>query len=383
MDKSKNRIETARQPHTTKASTPYASNGVLQPHSLYPNTSPLMKSQVNEHDQDVDEDYDSYYQSDFIPLSLDDDPFMIRNKSMRYTHFLSINPNGNLGDEMFRYAALLGIAKRNFMNPIFEKGSFLSSIFNVTLTSKPSNDIHSWPIFLEEETYSYDYRTEELNYKIDIQHSGTFHSWKYFQDIKDAVGREFTFQPYIFDTSKLFIESAIRKLFGEDETIESTITVGVHLNMGSNLNPNAVTNGFTFASIDYIDTAMAYFHSKYSTQNLLFIVCSDDPEYSRSKISELPIASRMPIVYADNDTFDLEMASTPRIERIENEEMHLCLLSLCSHNIISTGSFSWWVGWFTKGTVIYYDNFPLPDSPLDDEFAPEDYYMPHWIGMFL
>lgn len=61
--------------------------------------------------------------------------------------------------------------------------------------------------------------------------------------------------------------------------------------------------------------------------------------------------------------------------------VNLAVISLCDHVIITVGTFGWWGGWLSGGTVIYYKKFPRPGSELDKKFVPENYYPRKWIGL--
>ena len=59
----------------------------------------------------------------------------------------------------------------------------------------------------------------------------------------------------------------------------------------------------------------------------------------------------------------------------------LCSLSLCDHVITSTGTFSWWAGFFSRGIVTYQAQYALPGSYQWKQFVLADYVLPHWIGL--
>ncbi|ELT93801.1 hypothetical protein CAPTEDRAFT_49636, partial [Capitella teleta] len=56
----------------------------------------------------------------------------------------------------------------------------------------------------------------------------------------------------------------------------------------------------------------------------------------------------------------------------------LAMLAACDHVISSTGTFSFWAGWLSKGVVLYYKNFPRKGSPLDKVFQPADAFPEYW-----
>ena len=61
----------------------------------------------------------------------------------------------------------------------------------------------------------------------------------------------------------------------------------------------------------------------------------------------------------------------------------MAVLSSCNHVITSTGTFSWWIGYFSKGIVLYYKSFPRKGFWLiNTQFeGMGDYFLPRWIGL--
>ena len=70
---------------------------------------------------------------------------------------------------------------------------------------------------------------------------------------------------------------------------------------------------------------------------------------------------------------------------VENSpmEVDLAVLSRCNHTIMTVGTFGWWAAWLASGQVVYYANFPRPNSPLATEFSKSkaDYFPPNWVGL--
>lgn len=61
----------------------------------------------------------------------------------------------------------------------------------------------------------------------------------------------------------------------------------------------------------------------------------------------------------------------------------MCIVShLCDHVITTVGTFSFWCGYLSEGTVIYYKDM-LPDGYRDKTrwFVSDDYWPPDWIGL--
>jgi galactoside 2-L-fucosyltransferase 1/2 len=112
---------------------------------------------------------------------------------------------GRLGNHMFVYATLLGIAVKNNMTPIFYKGyqplkdtfRSLVAIENVRLLgSNTSVNPSSKVEVLEISNWIYDNRFELLHtLSASEVHIGTYlQSWKYFSHIEPEIRSQFTFK---------------------------------------------------------------------------------------------------------------------------------------------------------------------------------------------
>lgn len=68
-----------------------------------------------------------------------------------------------------------------------------------------------------------------------------------------------------------------------------------------------------------------------------------------------------------------------------NVEVHMCLLTLCDHLIITGGSsYSWWAAYLLKnpdGKVVYNKNYLIKGTFLYQQTRHEDYMYPKWIGL--
>lgn len=340
---------------------------------------------LNNDGSDSMEDYSSDYAVDAVTeqvaTCLDDDPSLNLTNVSKFSHYLTANGSGGIGSLMFRYASLLGMARDNHMTPVIPQHHKLLDIFELSKASPYDGALASWHNFEEDYALSYDVRTQNLNYGIDIKLVGHYQSFKYFETIYATLHNEFTFKRSIVDVATSFLSSAVDKFEASRLSKQSVITVALHYRRGNLLAAEQQQRGYTVATLDYVDTAMSYYLAKYSPEALLFVVCSDEPDFIRHKLSAMFITRRVTVVYADVTSFELELASVPALADISRAEVQLCLLSLCDHSIITTGAFSWWAGWLANGTVLYYAGFPRPYSALDDQFLPSDYYPPHWIGI--
>ncbi|XP_067654027.1 galactoside alpha-(1,2)-fucosyltransferase 1-like [Haliotis asinina] len=255
---------------------------------------------------------------------------------------------GRLGNKMFQYAALLGLAHRHGFTPYVFQNENLAQTFDLTHISptKYSN----LPVYFEKAAATYDKCLETMRTDWSWRLGGYYQSWRYFSDIGDIVRKEFTF--------KENIRISVRNQFAQLEAKgKGRPKVGVHIRRGDMGVPSTIKQGYTIAPAEYFHKAMAYFRNR--LKEPLFVVCSDDMNWSKTHLGS---ESDVVFVHA-NQNFDL------------------ATLSSCNHSIISTGTYGWWGAWLAGGETIYYKKFPKNGSWLASQYVAEDYFPPSWIGM--
>ncbi len=274
------------------------------------------------------------------------------------SHYLTIGIQGRLGNAMFEYASMVGIARRNSMMPCIPADvPMLTAAFRIT--AKVCHDTSTWPAFGERYACSYDNRTELLNNAGNVELMGFFQSWRYFRDIERDLRRELKFHQQILEVAEIYVADVMHKYFPETSR-RDVIIVGVHVRRSDMLKDYNEDLGYTVADRDYLDKAMSHFERLFGSRRLLFIVCSDDVVWSQENI--LPRrGSRLEFSTALSDVEDL------------------ALLSLCDHTVITVGTFGWWGAWLAGGNVTYFSDFPRAGSYLDELFSRDDYYKTNWI----
>jgi hypothetical protein len=122
---------------------------------------------------------------------------------------------GRLGNQMFIYAALLGIAAMNNMTPVYTGGynpmhntfKSLVAIDNARIarpagaSTEQLNEVSNW---------IYDNRYELLHRSlaVEVHITGYFQSWKYFSHIEPVVRRQFTFKDAYVQVATEFLRKA-------------------------------------------------------------------------------------------------------------------------------------------------------------------------------
>jgi hypothetical protein len=229
---------------------------------------------------------------------------MITHKSIGYS--------GRLGNQMFQYAALKATALKNkydyaLPNHLNIKPDGLFDLTNQKWIEYKldlfdgfelkCNIIDELPLneYIEK-SFTFDPNIFNINDNTSID--GYYQSYKYFEEYKDEIKKDFTFKFEIY--SKCF-----------NIISQYNNPVSIHIRRGDYVKHP----GYWVVTPEYIQKALNYF----SDQEYTFLVFSDDIEWCKQ-------------IFPKEVTF------------IEggNQFEDLCLMSLCKHNIIANSSFSWW-----------------------------------------
>ncbi len=280
------------------------------------------------------------------------------NKTFKYTHFLSMDFGGGLGNLMFEYAALYGVAKFNGMISVISEDTYISTVFPF-MYAESTKELNPGRYFLKfrERQSNFDKRVFRLNFLRDIQLEGFYQSWKYFEHAKKDIKKQFQFSEDVEKEAQIFLWDAFRNSKFTDR--QDLTFVGIHIRRGDFLEIANVERGYSVANVEYIKRAMSYFRKKY--KNVIFVVCSDDKKWSRNNVK----SQTDHVAYSFHGTASLD----------------LCILSKCNHTIMTVGTFGWWAAWLAGGETVYYKGFPLKGSKLYYNFEKKDFYYPHWIAM--
>lgn len=257
-----------------------------------------------------------------------------------------LGPNGRLGNQLFQYAALIGISKNNgyelIIPPSLEenewKDHFIFKAFGEEIINFFNHKIGfiNAPTIIEDE-YMYD-RPKKHMFNQNLFHScpdnvniqGWFQSYKYFENVKNEIRQAFKF--------KKIIEKPFDKY------------VAIHVRRGDHL------TGYMHHPVlpmDYYDAAMKLF------DGYNFVIISDDPEWCKQQ-----------------DVFKDCYFSK---EKDHIDDMNL--MSQADHNIIANSTFSWWGAWLNnhknKRVIVPQTWYgPAYNYQSSDDICP-----PEWIKL--
>ncbi|KAK2167764.1 hypothetical protein LSH36_24g05012 [Paralvinella palmiformis] len=261
-----------------------------------------------------------------------------------------------LGNAMFIYAAVVGVAGRLNASTMMERSCRVVDVF--TLSALVVSDLRlSLPMYAVYEEFgrrasAYDINIKKLRGGNTLLR-GYFQSWRYFDEAFAEVRKEFVFAEGTSEAAAEFLGKSLP----EGWKGRSFVRVGVHIRRGDLLKEYYKNYGYATADKEYFDRAMDYFKRRYSS--VQFVVCSDDIRWAKENV----LGDH--VVYSEDHRDYEDMA----------------ILSRCNHTIISVGSFGWWAAWLANGTTIYYDNWPKEYSKLEYHVNKKTYFPPDWIPM--
>lgn len=252
---------------------------------------------------------------------------------------------GRLGNQMFQYAALRGLAAKHgyeyCLPPRSVVGTRDSNVVNSDITMFECFKIPDAPKMVT--NYP---RVMESTHCLDeglwnscpdnISLVGYFQTEKYFKHIEADIRKAFTFVDEIAQPTK----EAFVSNFGDTEVI------AIHVRRG-----------------DYL---LHHHHIK------------QDSAYYKNGLELLP--TNLPVmIFSDGIDWcrEQEVFSGDRFYFVEgnNTGVDLCLQTLCSYHIIANSSFSWWGSWLanSKKTI-------APSKWFGGDYKdPKDLYLSSWI----
>ena len=249
---------------------------------------------------------------------------------------------GHLGNQMFQFAALVGLGakhERNFCIPPYEafgKAYYQPLRSNIYDAFQPRaiKKLTKFPT-LQEAHFHFDENLFENLPEEDVNLYGFFQSEKYFAHCKDRVRDHFRFDKETKSLATLMRQQLSGKI------------LGIHVRRTDYLtNPNHHSLG-----LDYYERALA------EMPDVTGVIFTDDTEWAMKQK-----------LFPDERFFVSEMTD-PYID--------LCLMSLCNYHIIGNSSYSWWGAWLAESErVIAPKHWFAGDAAAHDT---KDLYLPDWL----
>ena len=279
--------------------------------------------------------------------------------------FDHIGTMGRLGNQMFQYAALKGIAAHRGYeytippeNPRIQIDNYgLIEAFELS-DNKKIGWLNTQYDIIAEKHFHFD---EDLfnTFPDGSGLYGFFQSEKYFKHIEDEIREDFTFKKEWLEPCEGF-----RKDLGDE-------VIFLHVRRGD---PNlADKRGFKWAytqcssqhppqPLEYYEKALKEFDD-----DMPVVVFSDSIDWVKEQDLFKPdrfMISEPEDKYADG-------SFTPYVD--------LCLMSLCSHAIIANSSMSWWGAWLISNPDKQVIAPKMWFGPAYADKDTKDLYYPNWI----
>ena len=301
-----------------------------------------------------------------IKLTVGKNSTSYEERSPCFTVYFERHTKTGLGNHLCYYAALKYAAWLTGRQPFILSPSDVTKLdkaFDLDI-ARVSNGIQcAVREFRHAVVYAYNVDMKLLvnvDANVSIWLSRSSCSWRYTKPIEQQLRRELRFRRQLTEFAETFLSANVPRGWNAS----TLVRVGVHVRRGDFLRAAAVRRGFTVASKEYLERAMAYFVQRFT--QVQFIVASNDLRWCRKNINASSFDQT-----TVNITFSVRHST----------EQDLALLARCDHMIMTTGTFGWWAAWLANGTTIYYKNFPRRGTHLWPLSRTADYFPPTWIGM--
>lgn len=242
--------------------------------------------------------------------------------------FNSLGNLGRLGNQLFQYASLRGIAFKNNQRHMVPKTELFDHFEMVNANIGRQNA----PVF-QEKNFHFD---EELltKFQYDIDLFGYYQSEKYFKHIEGEIRQDFAFKKHIYEPCWEMIKEIPERM-------------SLHVRRGDYLQKPDCHPPCT---IEYYEQALSKFDD-----SIPVLIFGDDPQWCR----EQKLFSSDRFMIAEGNTVEVD----------------LCLMAMCQYHILSNSSLAWWAAWLANSqSVVAPKRWFGPSLPHNTD----DLYLEHW-----
>jgi hypothetical protein len=244
-----------------------------------------------------------------------------------------LGSNGRIGNQMFQYASLRGIAKnRGFdflIPPENNLGRTNYCLFECFKMAGVKESNKGFSDFTEQHDDQGHFNfSKELfeTCKDNINLNGYYQTEKYFLNAKEEVRKDFEFKDEIVDECKSFIDSI------------GQTPIFLHVRRGDYVR---VQQWHPLMPIEYYKNALSKFD-----KNVPVVILSDDFEWCQQQ--EIFKPDRFFISESDVKFNNKMQMGDGKMEQSLVGFWDMCLMSLCDGAIIANSTFSWWGAWLQK-----------------------------------
>ncbi|ESO87020.1 hypothetical protein LOTGIDRAFT_229229 [Lottia gigantea] len=279
-------------------------------------------------------------------------------------YYLCPKLTGGLGNSMFVYASVYGIA-RSTGRQLFMEHNNMDAVFghlNGTVNKELCNRKRLKE--LKSKTHcSYDPDMLQMPDQHNYLVGEYLQSFKYFEKYQNEIRQQFTIKQELKnkaceclqDIAKNYTSSLNKTL-----STSSVTFISVHVRRGDMLEQSHFRKyGYQIPKEDYVIKAMAYMKTLYS--NIAFVFASNDMKWVKSK-------------FHGKDIF---------FPKLSDAHSQFAILSSCNHSITSIGTYGWWSAYLAGGTTLYYKYPAREGSDLRKQFSSDykDFFLRNWIGL--
>ena len=247
-----------------------------------------------------------------------------------------LGSNGRLGNQMFQYASLRGIANYNqyqWMIPppdYNHKDNYgLFDTFEMKHV-KPENLGFNDAMSVTEKTHAFD---DSMFYCTDgVNIDGYLQTEDYFVHIADQIREDFTFRKDYLEPCKEYIDSL------------ASSPIFIHIRQSDNIGREEY---HPILPLSFFESALEF----WSPDTPCFVF-TDDLEWCKKQ----SLFKNDRFIFNDNpERYEYQtIDGTGQMQNTLLPQVDLCLMSLCTGAIIANSSFSWWGAWLQgdRGKVI-------------------------------
>ena len=248
---------------------------------------------------------------------------------------------GQLGNQLFQYASVLGIASSNNMTACLNNNELIPWFDGV---ESHVCTIYNNTLVMDENQHYAIYQKFYLQH--DVILNGFFQSYRYFPDnIRDLIQIKQKFK----EQAKLILTQ-----------FPKSTRVAVHIRK-----KHSSLGYLRMPGASYYKKAMAYLNVLYSS--VIFVIISDDTEWCHTQ----PYLKFSNVYIHDKKT-------SPVVD--------MALIAECDHVILSRGTFGWWGAYLgpdsRNGSVLYSDSeFDMMHPINKGHVNFVDFYPTNWISI--
>ena len=268
---------------------------------------------------------------------------------------------GRLGNHLFEYASILGIARTTNKTVYFLNEGLLLGILKYPPVQTRHEEMRARckkaKVLGEKHGCSFDRRLIALEEGQDYDIREYLQSWLYFDGMREEMKTLVTFKDDI-------VREAAQVMGDLRRQYANTTLVGVHVRRGD-LQARKV-NGYLMPKPDFFLRAMTYFRNRFRSK-VTFLVLSE-PRDKYWCVQNVKAGSA--------DVVVLEPHSAA---------VDMQILSLTDHFIRTVGTYGWWAAFKNPGTptVVFLEEFFVKGSVLSNWYSATaaDYLLPGWLPM--